>query len=1722
MKKLLIIILTLFSVQAFAQYPAIQAIGSDSTVVKSKGALQGRIINWAYPDTTAANRERISHYPGSQIFVNNLIYIRDSTATKWLVSEKGTSNISILNDSTLIISNLSGSDTFHTTVLISNWTVLSDTTIQVCGTGGCDTVYTSPTVFAKPYVDSVIIHNGVSLDTLYYYVNGNAIVGGYIGSQFYNKTQIDSIFTVTLQNYYTQTQIDSINTVNGVTNESNHIISGGVVTYSGTGLTYYVSVCIYMIGGTVYYSPQATITLAAADATNPRIDLFAVDTLSEAIKITGTAASVPLTPQINPASQLALTTGITLPPNATTPTGVSSTLIYDENVEWTTGGTATVNYNNTTNPYHGTKDAFISAYAKNSTLTFTGTTQTVNGQTLRTFIRLNNANYSFQFQFFNGTTAVSNLLTLNGFGFSPTLYNSYQNVSIPLSAFIWSGTSFDKLVITMTGKGNQTAGTYYLDYISLEGGTPVIPPATDYSNKVDSVKNRNDSLFWYANGIPNYSGFNAYQRSQTDSITAQLRSEIVSAAGGGVISFNGRNGSVTSDSTDYNSFFYTKHITDSLLASKISAANLSLGAVTSTSQAINNSAGTGVVLPSASISTAGLMTAGDKVLVNTISGKVNYTDTAAMLNPYLRKVDAFTKSQADALYKPITYVPSWSEITGKPTIPAAQIQSDYTQTDTTKLDYIKHKPTIPTNNNQLTNGMGYITSIDTANTLHTYDSTLYTTIYKNSLKLNIADTSSMLAHYLNSVGFGLSKTGQVVSVDTSVIHSSAYNNATYQGKITLTTTGTSGAATLSGNTLNIPQYSGGSGGTTTNSVTFNNSGTGDASGTTFNGSVARTVSSNTIGAVAKADSTTAYVTPTQLAAINNHINLYKPLYGVASDTSIHVYTETDSTLNDNSDTTLPTTKAVKAYVDNHAGGGGVIDSTNQTGILKGDGSHITAAVSGTDIKTINGNSILGGGDLTISGGGGTTTTVTEQKNYYHNELYLYQAINTSTGAFSIDSTKGVSDLLPITGGESITVVDSTSSVTMYGWTYDSTFTGISEIRSNSLIGTTLNTYTFTAPSNARYLCIYVRYGGVDYSKQISIKSTNSFSYTVPIMPENYTGTDRQKIQQALNFQRFFTSPVICYGTYFIDSALMVSSGTKLINYGKIQLARGAKDNIIRNEAVYNRRFPRGNRNILITGTGVFNGTEDGWGTDNPTGVGTQRWRSIGILLANVQNFTVSGVTLRNTNSWAMCMEQSRIGIVTGLTVSQNGQVINMDGIDVRRGSNRININNIKGYAADDIVALTNVKVGPTINILDSTIYEPYKTDLDIYEVNVDNIQRDSVGVLSDPYQKSGILLLTQDSLKIHDVSIKNITGYQQIIVGYSAYYRTTQQGINDMYNIQVNNTGKAWISVQYPIKNSSFLNIARTGVNGQASCVFLPGTVNTERRYYGSYPEYFEANGQNGLIHLDTLANLSLTPTRLILGGTDDGFHRLQVLNGARMDTLFGSTLNNKLTLMSSVTPSGGTIFMQPNGGKFLFGSSTNTGNNFSVTSAADGDGIAINGSSSISPALQLQVGGSLYGLLGAAPATGKLLANSAAGDVILRSISGQILFGVGYTNASMAIKNGLVGINTYSPTTALTTTAFATSYAAKSTSYTLTGSDHTIEVTTSLATTQTLPTAVGITGREYLITNSGTGTVTIATTSSQTFVNVSGTPTTLTVAQFTSYKLISNGANWLAFKMVN
>lgn len=64
---------------------------------------------------------------------------------------------------------------------------------------------------------------------------------------------------------------------------------------------------------------------------------------------------------------------------------------------------------------------------------------------------------------------------------------------------------------------------------------------------------------------------------------------------------------------------------------------------------------------------------------------------------------AYSWGNHSGLYRPISYVPTWSEVTGKPTFATVATSGSYND--------LSDKPTIPTNNSQLTNGAGYLTNI---------------------------------------------------------------------------------------------------------------------------------------------------------------------------------------------------------------------------------------------------------------------------------------------------------------------------------------------------------------------------------------------------------------------------------------------------------------------------------------------------------------------------------------------------------------------------------------------------------------------------------------------------------------------------------------------------------------------------------------------------------------------------------------------------------------------------------------------------------------------------------------------------------------------------------------------------------------------------------------------------------------------------------------------------
>lgn len=98
--------------------------------------------------------------------------------------------------------------------------------------------------------------------------------------------------------------------------------------------------------------------------------------------------------------------------------------------------------------------------------------------------------------------------------------------------------------------------------------------------------------------------------------------------------------------------------------------------------------------------------------------------------------------------------------------------------------------------------------------------------------------------------------------------------------------------------------------------------------------------------------------------------------------------------------------------------------------------------------------------------------------------------------------------------------------------------------------------------------------------------------------------------------------------------------------------------------------------------------------------------------------------------------------------------------------------------------------------------------------------------------------------------------------------------------------------------------------------------------------------------------------------------------------------------------------------------------------------------------------------------------------------------------------------------TVVLTNSDITYPYAAKTANYTVLTTDYFIDCTSGTFTV-TLPTAASVSGKIYNIKNSGTGVITVNTTSSQT---IDGGSTASLPVQYTSISVISDGSNWKVF----
>lgn len=256
------------------------------------------------------------------------------------------------------------------------------------------------------------------------------------------------------------------------------LLDGGDVTWTGTGLIFDVTAASYSIEGVLYSSPQTQITLSAAHPTEDRIDVFYVDNTGAVGFLTGVAEPNPVKPQVDPATQLELTS-VYIPAGSSVPL-LNVLQIYNENIEWVGSqvGFDSVDFGDTADPQLGTVDINAINSTNGDYLLFTnGSTVDLSFyQTLSLFAKLKAvipASSSFHASFFNGATQVSAEVNIP---FNPNNITSYQGVSIPLNLFSYTNNNVDRLRIRYITSGGAYAG-FFMDNIYLQSGlTPSITP----------------------------------------------------------------------------------------------------------------------------------------------------------------------------------------------------------------------------------------------------------------------------------------------------------------------------------------------------------------------------------------------------------------------------------------------------------------------------------------------------------------------------------------------------------------------------------------------------------------------------------------------------------------------------------------------------------------------------------------------------------------------------------------------------------------------------------------------------------------------------------------------------------------------------------------------------------------------------------------------------------------------------------------------------------------------------------------------------------------------------------------------------------------------------------------------------------------------------------------------------------------------------------------------
>lgn len=316
-------------------------------------------------------------------------------------------------------------------------------------------------------------------------------------------------------------------------------------------------------------------------------------------------------------------------------------------------------------------------------------------------------------------------------------------------------------------------------------------------------------------------------------------------------------------------------------------------------------------------------------------------------------------------------------------------------------------------------------------------------------------------------------------------------------------------------------------------------------------------------------------------------------------------------------------------------------------------------------------------------------------------------------------------------------------------------------------------------------------------------------------PNDYSGSDSERIAAALDAAKYWNGVIRIASRapdaesdrqyWLLDSAILLPSNTTLIlDNCQIKLSDSCRDNFVRSaNCGIGVKVVSPVENVSIVGIGVVTlvgadrpratgdsgktlgvrayGTDAGKEGESQTG----DWRNIGILLANVHNFRIENIQIKNAHAWSLSLERCENGLVRNLTFDseetrvidgQEIKALNVDGLDLRKGCRNIVVDGIYGHTGDDLVAVTAIGPGAREGgALDSTEVSDFSADenYDVYNITIRNV----VGYAAGGHQI--VRLLNASGIKIYRVMIDGVMD-------------TSPEEIVDRATIRIGDANPAW------------------------------------------------------------------------------------------------------------------------------------------------------------------------------------------------------------------------------------------------------------------------------------------------------------------------------------------